>query len=140
MSATETITLRNQLSELERLNKILAEFGRINGFNAEEENTIFLCAEEICTNIISYAWPDGDDHAFEVRITADIDTIHIEFEDDGLPFAPISKSAPDLTSPVEERPIGGLGIHLVLNTMTSVRYERKGDRNLLIAEKVRDFQ
>jgi len=62
---------------------------------------------------------------------------HLRFEltDDAAPFDPLTARVPDLTSPVDERRIGGLGIHLVRTLMDRVAYERVWNDNRLILEK-----
>jgi len=52
-------------------------------------------------------------------------------EDDGKPFDPLQAPPPDLSLPLERRPIGGLGIHLIRNLMDEVSYARVGGRNVL---------
>ena len=58
-----------------------------------------------------------------------------EVEDDGRPFNPLTAPAPDLTSAVEDRPVGGLGIHLVRSLMEQVDYRRESGKNHLIMSK-----
>ena len=120
MSVSESISLKNDLAELERLSQLVADFGRTNGFTAEEQNAIHLCLEELSTNIISYAWSTEEEHSFDVRLTCDEQLIKVEIEDDGKHFDPTGDSNPDTTSEAADRPIGGLGIHLVKNTMSSL--------------------
>ena len=56
-------------------------------------------------------------------------------EDCGIPFNPVEAEAPDLQSGLEERAIGGMGIHIVKNIMDDIKYERKGDKNILTLTK-----
>ncbi len=56
-------------------------------------------------------------------------------EDDAVAFNPLEREAPDLNAPLEDRPIGGLGVHLVRKLMDDVRYERAGARNILTMRK-----
>jgi serine/threonine-protein kinase RsbW len=56
-------------------------------------------------------------------------------EDDGLAFNPLEMLAPDTKQPLEERPVGGLGIHLVRTLMDEVAYRRQNGRNLLVLKK-----
>jgi serine/threonine-protein kinase RsbW len=58
-----------------------------------------------------------------------------EVEDDGQPFNPLEAPEVDTTKPLEERTIGGLGIHLVRKLMDGLDYQRQGDRNLLTMKK-----
>jgi serine/threonine-protein kinase RsbW len=58
-----------------------------------------------------------------------------EVEDDGRAFNPLEAAAPNLDASIDERPIGGLGIHLVRSVMTSVEYRRQDGRNVLTMKK-----
>jgi anti-sigma regulatory factor (Ser/Thr protein kinase) len=95
---------------------------------------IYSCAlalEEIFTNILRYAY--GDAEAHEVRFAARLTDDHVvlEFEDDGRAFDPLAAKPPELDGPPEQRPIGGLGIHLVRKIADALEYERKDGLNRL---------
>ena len=51
------------------------------------------------------------------------------FDDDGRPFDPHEAQKPVMDGPLEDRSVGGLGIHLILTIMDSVAYERIDNRN-----------
>jgi anti-sigma regulatory factor (Ser/Thr protein kinase) len=55
----------------------------------------------------------------------------VEFHDRGVPFDPTSVAEPDLAVPLAERQVGGLGIHLVRQTMRDLEYRRDGEWNQL---------
>ena len=55
--------------------------------------------------------------------------------DSGIPFDPTKKEEVDITMSAEERPIGGLGIHLVREIMDTVNYEYKDNKNILTLSK-----
>jgi len=59
----------------------------------------------------------------------------MEFEDRGREFNPLEISEPDLDTPIENRQLGGLGIHLVKKMMDEAQYRREGDRNILMLRK-----
>jgi anti-sigma regulatory factor (Ser/Thr protein kinase) len=56
-------------------------------------------------------------------------------EDDGVEFNPTEHPIPDLDAPLEERKVGGLGIHLVRQIMTSVEYQRVAGKNVVTLRK-----
>ena len=70
-----------------------------------------------------------------VRIMSDGQTLHCQIIDSGVPFDPTAKKKVDTTLSVEERQIGGLGIHLVRELMDSINYERKDGKNILTLTK-----
>jgi phosphoserine phosphatase RsbU/P len=129
------VKLTNKLSELDRLNQTLAEFGWQQGLATNVMRDLKLALEEILTNIISYGYTDNREHEIKVRLSVQPGEINAEVEDDGRPFNPLEAQAPDTTQRLEERNIGGLGIHLVRKLMDGLEYRRQGDKNLLIMKK-----
>jgi serine/threonine-protein kinase RsbW len=57
--------------------------------------------------------------------------LELGVSDDGPAFDPLAMATPDIDAPLEERPIGGLGIYLVREMMAGVSYERRDGRNVL---------
>lgn len=91
---------------------------------------VAISAEEIFTNIVSYAYPGGTG-----MVTAELYTedgrAKIRFTDAGTPFNPLTEKKPDLGAAAEEREPGGLGIYLVRAMMDQVEYSREDGRNHL---------
>lgn len=95
-----------------------------------------MIAEEIYTNIASYAYPDVTKEARIIcKVTDDPLTMTVIFEDWGIPYNPLLKEDPDITASVEDRPIGGLGIFMTKKMMDDVSYEYKDGRNRLTIRK-----
>ena len=97
--------------------------------------TIRLMTEELVVNIVDYAYPDGVNDYLDVDIERDEEHIKLCFRDGGVPFNPPSNETPDLSLPMEERRIGGLGIYLVVKKMDEVTYEYKDGENMLSVTK-----
>jgi len=129
------IKLNNKVSELERFNQTLREFGQHHGLAPRLVHDLNLALEEILTNIISYGYTDNREHEIKVRLSVQPGEVKAEVEDDGQPFDPLAAPEPDAAKPLEERTIGGLGIHLVRKLMDGLEYKRQGDRNLLTIKK-----
>ena len=96
---------------------------------------IHLVTEELVVNVASYAYPDGADDYLHVEIIRDEGHITLRFRDGGVPFNPLEREAPDTSLPIEERPIGGLGIYLVRQFMDTVEYEYTNGENILTVMK-----
>jgi len=94
-----------------------------------------LVIEELVTNTIKYGYDDAAAHRICVKVTFADGRLSIEVRDNGHPFDPLAQEAPDLSLPADERPIGGLGIHLVRQMTDHVRYERQGNENVVTATK-----
>jgi phosphoserine phosphatase RsbU/P len=129
------IEISNKLSELDQLNQTLAELWRRHGLTPKVVYNLNLAIEEIVTNIISHGYTDDREHIIRVNLNVQPGEVRIEVEDDGQPFNPLEAPEVDITKPLEETTIGGLGIHLVRKVMDGLEYERQGNRNLLIMKK-----
>lgn len=127
--------LMNRLSELESLHETLTEFGQRHGLGPGIVHDLTLALEEILTNIISYGYTDEREHEIRVRVKAQPGEVIAEVEDDGQSFNPLAASEPDLEMPLEDRALGGLGIHFVRQLMDGLEYQRQEGKNLLLMKK-----
>jgi serine/threonine-protein kinase RsbW len=90
------------------------------------EDTAFavrLAAEEVCTNVISHAYPGIAPGPVSLCIAHDHQRVTVTAEDRGVPFDPATAPLPALDAAGEERELGGLGWHLVRQVMDQVRHE-----------------
>ena len=90
-----------------------------------------IAADEIFSNIARYSGAAAAQVDCEIMAGRAV----IRFVDDGQPYDPTGQPEPDITLPVEEREIGGLGILMVRRTMDEVSYEYEAGRNILTIEK-----
>jgi serine/threonine-protein kinase RsbW len=127
----ERIVLAAKIENLESMLEFITAQARTLGFDDKRINQIQLASEELLINIINYAYPDKNG---EIEITCrpkQAKGLEVEIADSGIPFNPLTQPQPDINAPLEDRKIGGLGIHLVRNTMDGVNYKRQGGRNIL---------
>lgn len=96
-----------------------------------------VALEEVLVNVASYAYPEDEkgDIFVEYEISDNPREISISIIDGGKAFDPLKRQDPDTTLSAEERGIGGLGLYIVKNTMDSVEYHRKDNKNILIIKK-----
>lgn len=87
-----------------------------------------LVAEEIAANVAMHA---AGASFFELRVTPGAGALAIAIEDDGPEYDPLARAAPDTGASVEDRDIGGLGVHLVREMTQDARYEREAGLNRL---------
>jgi len=129
-------------ASLENLNKALnfvnAELEQ-GGCPQDIQEKVEIAVEEIFVNIADYAYaadggdsPDSGNAFIFISVT---DKIVIRFEDTGRAYNPLEKPEPDLSKPLLERDIGGLGVFLVKKLMDHVEYSHVGDRNVLVMAK-----
>jgi sigma-B regulation protein RsbU (phosphoserine phosphatase) len=130
-----TLPLTNSLSELDKLHDFVADLARENSIEPDVAMQIDLALEEAVVNIIDYAYPK--DVVGEIVVTAAIadNTLQVTITDSGRPFDPTMAPEPDTTLPLEQREIGGLGIHLIRTIMDSVTYSRLPSANCLSLTK-----
>ena len=97
---------------------------------------IDICIDEIVANIAHYAYGSETGNA-TVRLDFDEAEriVSLAFIDSGMPFDPLDVPEPDITSPLAERPIGGLGLFMVKNMMDSMDYRREDGHNILTISK-----
>ena len=126
-----TLTLTNDIQDLERLEPFLDNFFEQNKIDPSLLPSVNLALEEALANVIMYAYPEGVQG--EVTLTAKVsdNAICIEISDMGVPFNPLQQKEANLNVSLEERQIGGLGIHLIKEIMDKVEYAREGERNVL---------
>ena len=102
----------------------------------KEQMQIDLAVEEVFVNIAKYAYaPDKGRAVVRVEVCDDPVQVKITFLDHGKPYDPLAKDDPDVTLPVEVRPVGGLGIFMVKQSMDDVKYEYKDGTNILTLVK-----
>ena len=132
------LVIANRMDEISRANAEFNEFAESEGLEASVRRSTNLVLDELLNNVISYAFADDDDHKIDVKIELSSDRLSVTVADDGVPFNPFAGSPPDTALSVEEREIGGLGIHLVRNVMDEVSYNRRTDSNVVILVKYLD--
>jgi serine/threonine-protein kinase RsbW len=96
---------------------------------------VSLAIEELVTNCIKYGYDDEAPHVVDVVLSVDNGALSIEVIDDGRAFNPLETPTPDLSRALENRPIGGLGIHLLRELADEVTYERRNGTNRLVLTK-----
>jgi sigma-B regulation protein RsbU (phosphoserine phosphatase) len=120
-------------SELVRLRDLTAAIDAVLETNAvcrEVRDDVRLIAEEIVANAIEHGG-SGAETEIVVQIMALERKLAIEFRDCGRPFDPLAVEAPMLDAPLEERVVGGLGLHLVHELAESLSYTREDPYNVL---------
>ena len=126
------ITLSAKHEELTRLQAFADEFAHECGLPDDERSRLLVILDELFTNAVTHGHgPHSADGNITVALGCRKGRLRISFVDAGPPFDPLAFGAPDLDAAGEERPIGGLGIHLVRSLVDQARYRREGGRNHL---------
>ncbi len=135
MPQDRVIFIKNQVAELERVNGEVTQFLEDNRQPPKIVYTIILALEEMVTNIIKYGYDDTAEHRIDIRLQISGSQVTITLIDDGHEFNPLAQPEVDVNQPLEERGIGGLGIHLVRRTMDALDYQRRDGRNIFTMSK-----
>ncbi|NQT23884.1 ATP-binding protein [candidate division KSB1 bacterium] len=136
MSLSEmTISLTNQYEEIEHLSHLVEDFCEKNNVSENMIYPLNVVLDEVVTNIIHYAWNDKEKHSLQADLTIEDTMFTAVVEDDGQPFNPLEVEELDISTSVEERRIGGLGLHFVKTLMDCLEYRRSGEKNILILKK-----
>jgi len=123
--------IENQIGELSSLSKKIEETTQEWKLSPELAMNINLAIEEAFSNIVFYAYNDGGKHKIKISLSVYKNEIKIQIADSGIPFNPLGQKAPDVSLPLEERSVGGLGIFLISQIMDEVEYARKDNQNIL---------
>ena len=126
------LLLLNRQSEVQQLHDKLEALARETGIAPEHLHKVQLSAEEYVTNVFKYAFDQQGEHQVKVRLQLENGELSLEFEDEGRPFNLLEYPTPDLTVPLDQRPIGGLGIHMIRQSMDQVAYCRKAGKNIVV--------
>jgi anti-sigma regulatory factor (Ser/Thr protein kinase) len=126
---TIELTIRNELGNISVVRDALDRFGAEHGVPGAILIDLQVVLDEIISNVIKYAWPEGGAHELLVRLTAEGAAIEVEVIDDGRPYDPRDATPPEPARPGSRPAPGGVGIHLVRQLVDGVEYERIGNHN-----------
>ena len=134
------LRIKNQISELEKVAQFVEEIGEELGLSIELQMNLNLVMEEMVTNVIFYAYPQGEVADIELLAKSDGKELTFVLSDQGKEFDPTAKEDADLDVNPADRELGGMGIFIVKNIMNKVTYQRLEGKNLLTMTKGIDDQ
>ena len=117
---------------LEDMRQFAAQAAKDAGMDDAEVYVVKLAVDEACTNIIEHAYGVENEGEIECTCDAEDDRLTFILRDHGKPFDPSSVTEPDLSSGLEKRPLGGLGVYLMRQLMDEVRFESRGEAGNLL--------
>ena len=131
----KTLILKNRRSEIRILANGVMAFGKENDLPQDALNDTRLALEEMFSNIVSYGFEDDREHEIVMEIEVSADMLTMKIRDDGRPFDSTEYSNPNLERPLDEREVGGLGIHLVRHVIDQWEYKSEQGKNILTMKK-----
>jgi serine/threonine-protein kinase RsbW len=117
---------------LDDMRQFAAQAAKDAGMDDTEVCAVELAVDEACSNIIEHAYGLDKGGEIECTCTAANDCLTVILRDHGKPFNLSSVTEPDLSSGLEKRPLGGLGVYLMRQLMDEVRFEALGEAGNLL--------
>ncbi len=129
----ELKTFPAHVDSLDPLRQYVKEISQQAGLDKKATYNLILAVDEIATNIILYGYQNaGLEGIIDVKTEVADNQLKVIFEDDAAPFDPTTRELPDQEDfdlPLDERPIGWLGIYLTVNGVSEFKYEYSDNRN-----------
>lgn len=114
-----------------RIDAAVEEFAGEQGWPPDLDFQVRMFLEELVLNVLNHGDISGE-AGLQLKVESSESQVAICLSDNGPEFNPLrDASGPDLESGIDDRPIGGLGIHLVKSMSDGVTYERSGGWNHL---------
>ncbi len=129
----EPLHLPANLDYLDEIGQYVLSAAERAGLPKKKAYRLRLAVDELATNIINYGYVDApSDAGVQVSAEFEPEQLKIILVDSGLAYDPRDRDFDEsiLTKPIEERPIGGLGIFLALKNVDEFSYQALGDRNI----------
>jgi PAS domain S-box-containing protein len=132
------VKIKNQLEELSRVEEQFESFCEEYQIPDAARQKVSVVIDELLNNVVSYAFPDGEEHIIDLRFDLTGNRLVITIHDDGIPFNPFELDPPDISLSLDERSVGGLGILLVREMMDEYLYSRQIGKNVVRLVKLMD--
>lgn len=119
-----------------KANAAFAGFAEAHAIPAGVRRSMNVALDELLANELSHGNAGRQAGSLTVGMELDQERVVLTLTSEGPPFDPLRRAAPDTTLPVDKRPVGGLGLHLVRELMDEVHYERRNGQNVLVLVKL----
>jgi serine phosphatase RsbU (regulator of sigma subunit)/anti-sigma regulatory factor (Ser/Thr protein kinase) len=129
------LTLHGADSGLRQLRTAVATYCQREGIQQRLQRRLKVIVDELVSNLLLHAHAQGGHELLiEVKLDRTTEGLQLCMRDNGQPFNPLEAPSPDVASDLEDRAIGGLGLHLVRQLASSFTYRREGNSNVLTLE------
>lgn len=132
---TASRQLPGTAAQLPAATRFLQEFWEAAALPPAAAFPFELALEEIFMNVAMHGTHGDQVPTVWLEASHEDDWIRLRLEDDAPPFDPLQRATPDTAAALEDRAIGGLGIHLVREMMDQVEYSWSDGRNRLVMTK-----
>jgi len=129
------VAIVNKVSDIYIALERFEEFAKEHQLSTKITMQIDVVFDELLANIINYGYTDKKEHVIDIEIRYNGEKVIIIFSDDGMSFNPFERTAPDTELSLDEREMGGLGIHIVKKKMDDYSYKRTVGKNIISITK-----
>lgn len=127
--APAPLHLEPEIGQLSRLVSYIEAFAAAGALCAEDASAFILAAEELFANTINHSTTPASAICFSLACS--FAEASATYTDDASAFDPTRHPVPDTTLPIDQRPLGGLGIHFIRRTMPRLAYARVDGHNVI---------
>lgn len=130
-AGTMELVIGNDIAQIARVSEAMDRLAAEHRIAPKPLVQLQVALDEMVSNVIKYAWPQGGTHTLQVRIEVALGQVRIDISDDGRPFDPRDAPAPQTPPPGQRPRPGGLGVHMVRQFMDRFEYARVDKVNRL---------
>ena len=130
-----SIKLKNHLKDLDKIKGAVLKMSKMIDCTRRKSQEIELVLEELFTNVVCHGFNDNEEHDIDISLSCDDAGLMIRMEDDGEPFDITAAPVPETRCKIEQRCVGGLGIHFVKHFTDECKYFRRKGKNIIVLKK-----
>ena len=134
-SKTLYLKFSNSLEDIGQLGEKIEEWGKQQSIPVKITSGMTLMLDELVTNVVMHGYGEGAEGCIEVSLTIQDGIVTAILRDWATAFDPLSRAQADTALAIDDREIGGLGIHFVRNIADEFSYRRDGDANEICLKK-----
>lgn len=128
------LTIAPDTEQVPALLDAIEAYGEREELSAVTAHRLAVVVEELAANVAMHGASGAGAASFvAVTISRHGDTLTATVEDDGRPFDPLARDAVDTDASLEDREIGGLGVHFARTMAREIAYLRVDERNRITA-------
>jgi serine/threonine-protein kinase RsbW len=133
-----TLSLFADRSQLAAIREFVEDVGRKLGLSDQAIYDVRLAVDEACSNVVGHAY-GGQGGPIEVTLKPVEDGVQVLIHDWGQAFDPAAVPVPDVKAPLEQRPLGGLGLFLMRQMMDDIEFtfDEKNGNTLKMVKSLR---
>ncbi len=130
MRTTRTLRVPNRIEKLPGVSESVEALGQEEGWSPDVTYAVVLALEEVATNVVRHGGGEEGTSEIEIEVISTDEKVRLEVRDSGKPFDPFHDAPePDVDAALEDRRVGGLGVHFVRVLMDEASYRREDGRN-----------